>query len=68
MAQVASLNELKQEVEYLKVEASVKRIQISKSGDELLGFVKEHEKEDFFICKSDKVNLFRDRSGPCSVL
>ena len=60
--------ELEKEVEELKVEREIQRMSISESGNELLGYVQEHEKEDFFISKTDRVNFFRDRNGPCTLL
>ncbi len=62
------MDELEKEVHELRLGLDVKRIAVSESGNQLLGYVKDHEKEDFFICKTDRVNFFRDRNGPCVLL
>ena len=68
MSQKICIEDLEQEVTVLRLENDIKRILLSESANELLSFVKDHEKEDFFICKTDRVNFFRDRSGPCNLL
>jgi len=65
---VINIEELERDIEELKVTLNLERMQLSKTAGELLEYVQLSEKDDFFVNSKDKVNMFRDRNGPCSLL
>lgn len=65
---VIDIEELERDLEELKIALNLERMKLSKSAGELMEFVNQGEKDDFFVNSKDKVNMFRDRNGPCSLL
>lgn len=66
---ISCLQEQRQITEQLRREAAVKRTLLSKTIEDLMKYVEEHEEEDYLLVgfSSQKSNPFREKSS-CTVL